>query len=364
MSDFFSILTDTGLAKIANLMTGDTITLAKMAVGNSTIVPTRSQTSLSSEQYRCNLTKVTINSEQENSISAETVIPATAGGFWIREVGIYDSDGDLFAIGTFPSTYKPLASEGSVKELAIRIVFNITNADQTIVEFNNGIISGADTDLSNITTVGQAKFDSKANLVSPEFTGVPTVPNATSESVQTQIANLKYVIDAIAAKANLESPEFTGVPTVPNVDWETDSTQIANTHFVQDAIATKANLNTPMFLGTPSAPTADEGTISDQIATTMFVQNAITALGIDSESISAALAGKASTSDIPVIIESIIRNQTSGAITITTNKTPTSKSIHKNADGTEIDGSWVGLTFMPTTASEILDADDWQIRVS
>jgi hypothetical protein len=147
----------------------------------------------------------------------------------------------------------------------------------------------------------QTALDAKANLASPVFTGIPTVPTAAIGTNTTQAASCAFVI---ANAATLSSPAFTGTPTAPTAAANTNTTQLATTAFVigQAASAsplmngsvavgtslkyarddhvhptdtTRAPLISPGFSGTPTAPTAAAGTNTTQIATTAFVQSAL-----------------------------------------------------------------------------------------
>ena len=201
MSDYYALVTTTGLAKLAALPVGGTLTLTHMAFGNSTIDPTEDMTALHSEQHRCALLNVEVESTNPNNLAAEAVIDSTVGGFWIREVGIYDEDGDLFAVGKYPATYKPETTEGTVKELGVRMILAVSNAEDVIVTYHSGIMQGAaNQDLSNLTPTGQQKFDVKANIASPEFTGTPKAPTATAGTNTTQIATTEFVTAAVAAE--------------------------------------------------------------------------------------------------------------------------------------------------------------------
>ena len=200
MSDYYALVTTTGLAKLAELPVGGTLTLTHMAFGNSTIDPTEDMTALHSEQHRCALLNVEVESTNPNNLAAEAVIDSTVGGFWIREVGIYDEDGDLFAVGKYPATYKPETTEGTVKELGVRMILAVSNAEDVIVTYHSGIMQGAaNQDLSNLTPTGQQKFDVKANIASPEFTGTPKAPTATAGTNTTQIATTEFVTAAVSA---------------------------------------------------------------------------------------------------------------------------------------------------------------------
>ena len=200
MSDYYALVTTTGLAKLAALPVGGTLTLTHMAFGNSTIDPTEDMTALHSEQHRCALLNVEVEATNPNNLAAEAIIDSTVGGFWIREVGIYDEDGDLFAVGKYPATYKPETTEGTVKELGVRMILAVSNAEDVIVTYHSGIIQGAaNQDLSNLTPTGQQKFDVKADIASPEFTGTPKAPTATAGTNTTQIATTEFVTAAVAA---------------------------------------------------------------------------------------------------------------------------------------------------------------------
>ena len=200
MSDYYALVTTTGLAKLAALPVGETLTLTHMAFGNSTIDPTEDMTALHSEQHRCALLNVEVESTNPNHLAAEAVIDSTVGGFWIREVGIYDEDGDLFAVGKYPATYKPETTEGTVKELGVRMILAVSNAEDVIVTYHSGIMQGAaNQDLSNLTPTGQQKFDVKADIASPEFTGTPKAPTANAGTNTTQIATTEFVTAAVAA---------------------------------------------------------------------------------------------------------------------------------------------------------------------
>lgn len=200
MSDYYALVTTTGLAKLAALPVGGTLTLTHMAFGNSTIDPTEDMTALHSEQHRCALLNVEVEATNPNNLAAEAVIDSTVGGFWIREVGIYDEDGDLFAVGKYPATYKPETTEGTVKELGVRMILAVSNAEDVIVTYHSGIMQGAaNQDLSNLTPTGQQKFDVKADIASPEFTGTPKAPTATAGTNTTQIATTEFVTAAVTA---------------------------------------------------------------------------------------------------------------------------------------------------------------------
>lgn len=102
-----------------------------MAVGDGNgnpVEPNPAQTFLARERYRAGINQLTVDPVVTNRFTAELVIPADEGGFTIREVGLYDVDGKLFAVGNVPDTYKPTPSEGAFSDTIVRMVFMVENA--------------------------------------------------------------------------------------------------------------------------------------------------------------------------------------------------------------------------------------------
>lgn len=305
MSEFYSIITSVGLAKLAALPAGESMTLTHMAFGNSTLAPSVDQTELHSEQYRCELTKVAVVENDPECLAAEAIITADIGGFWIREIGIIDSDGDLIAVGKYPSTYKPTATDGSVKELGVRMILRVTNATNVIVTYNNGIMDGAantdlsnltyegqnkldnkaNIDLSNLSATGQQKFDAKADLESPSFTGTPTAPTPVAGTNTGQLATTAYVVQAVAtAISDALTALVNSAPEALDTLNELAEALGNDPSFaatVANQIGLKADIASPAFTGIPTAPTAAYGTNTTQIATTEYVCTVVTTAILD-----------------------------------------------------------------------------------
>lgn len=152
--DFYSIVTNTGFEKINDaLAQGSKIDLARIVVGDSNgsyYEPSVNQNSLVNECWRGNVTEVNQGSD---CIFAKALIPYSVGGFYIREIGIYDSDNNLLIVGKQPETYKPLENQGTAKELWIKVFLDAINPevielkiDSTIqlasVQYVNNLFNG------------------------------------------------------------------------------------------------------------------------------------------------------------------------------------------------------------------------------
>ncbi|ELJ7521075.1 phage tail protein [Escherichia coli] len=261
---FYTLLTEIGAAKLASAAAlGVPLKITKMAVGDGGGVlptPDAKQTALVNEKRRADLNMLYIDPQNSSQIIAEQVIPETEGGWWIREVGLFDDTGALIAIGNCPESYKPQLAEGSGRTQTVRMVL-ITSSTE------------------NITL----KID-------------PAVVLATRKYVDDKVLELKVFVDDLMAKhlaaadphtqyAPKESPTLTGTPKTPTAPTGNNSTQIANTAFVQaiatalnNALALKAPLASPGLTGTPTAPTAAQTANNTQIATTAFVKAALAGL--------------------------------------------------------------------------------------
>lgn len=133
MPDYYTLWTETGQAKIANAeITGNKIQISEMAFGDGdggAYDPTKDQESLKNEVYRRDINDKYIDSGNDNWVIFEAVIPENVGDFYVREVGLFDSEGDLVVIAKYPETYKPVLESGAGTGLYVRMITQISNAD-------------------------------------------------------------------------------------------------------------------------------------------------------------------------------------------------------------------------------------------
>lgn len=128
---FFTILTNIGQAQIANAVAlGQQIQVTEMALGDgagNATTPNQSQTGLVRQVYRAQLNQLSTDPANPNYVIAELVVPSDQGGWTVREVGLYDVNGRLIAVGNFPETYKPQLSEGAARDLVVRVIIEVSN---------------------------------------------------------------------------------------------------------------------------------------------------------------------------------------------------------------------------------------------
>ena len=130
---YFTLLTAIGEQKLTNALAQNThVTITHMAVGDgggTLPIPSHHQTQLVNETYRAPLNRLIITPDKANQLLAEMIIPAEIGGMWTRELGLIDSDGDLFAIGNHPESYKPLRTEGAAGDQIMRMVITSSHSE-------------------------------------------------------------------------------------------------------------------------------------------------------------------------------------------------------------------------------------------
>lgn len=141
---FFTILTTIGQAKIANAVAlGQQIQVTEMALGDGAgnpTTPNQAQTTLVRQVYRAQLNQLSTDPANPNYVIAELVVPSDQGGWTAREVGLYDVDGLLIAVGNFPETYKPQLSEGASRDLVVRVIIEVSNASTIQLKIDPSIV--------------------------------------------------------------------------------------------------------------------------------------------------------------------------------------------------------------------------------
>jgi hypothetical protein len=144
MSTYFAILTEVGEAKLANAIAlGRTLKLKNLAVGDGNgnlPMPSRTQKALVREVRRAGLNQLSIDPANASQIIVEQVLPEDVGGWWIREIGIYDEAGDLCAVANCPPSYKPLMAEGSGRTQVVRIVLIVSSTAAIELKIDPSVI--------------------------------------------------------------------------------------------------------------------------------------------------------------------------------------------------------------------------------
>ncbi|HAW1857231.1 TPA: phage tail protein [Escherichia coli] len=141
---YFALLTNVGAAKLANATAlGAQVEITQMAVGDGNGVlptPNPAQTALTHELRRAQLNMLTIDPVNTNQIIAEQVIPEDVGGWWIREIGLFDKDGDMIAVANCAETYKPKLQEGSGRVQVIRVILIVSSTEAVTLKIDPSVV--------------------------------------------------------------------------------------------------------------------------------------------------------------------------------------------------------------------------------
>lgn len=240
MATYETIITDTGAAKIAEAVgTGGTVQMVNMAVGDgegNPVTPQPNRTALVREVYRAGLNNAFQSQSDPSVYIFEMAIPAAEGGFTVREVGLFDADGDLIAYANFPATYKPTPEQGAVQDLVIQIYVKFSNeAVVEIVLDPNIIVASKEWVIANFLsllggTTGQiirkkSNTDNDIEWVDLDLEDFNIVVNSIEEP-QTLAANQTTVNWAVVSTQFL-AVYIAGARAIKDVDFTvTDATTI------------------------------------------------------------------------------------------------------------------------------------------
>ncbi|HIE8685791.1 TPA: phage tail protein [Klebsiella pneumoniae] len=141
---YFALLTNQGAAKLANAAAlGTKVNITSMAVGDgggTLPIPDPAQTKLIGEKRRAQLNSLTVDAANSSQIIAEQIIPESEGGFWIREIGLYDADGVLIAVANCAETYKPQLAEGSGRTQTVRMIIIVNSTSAVTLKIDPAVV--------------------------------------------------------------------------------------------------------------------------------------------------------------------------------------------------------------------------------
>ena len=195
-----AVLTKIGAAKIAAATAGGTkINLTQMAVGDgggTLPTPDPAQTKLINEKHRAALNKVIVDPKHKNYLVAELVIPPEIGGFWMRELGLYDEVGALIAVSNMAESYKPLLSEGSGRAQTLRMVVIVSDMDTVNLLIDSSTVLATQEYVDEkLLEHEQSRRHPDATLKEKGFTQLSSATNSTSEALAATPKAVKAAYD-------------------------------------------------------------------------------------------------------------------------------------------------------------------------
>ncbi|EGZ1034795.1 phage tail protein, partial [Escherichia coli] len=266
---------------------GKPVRLTHMAVGDgggTLPTPDSKQTRLVHEVWRHTVSRIILDATHQNRIIAELVIPPETGGFWIREIGVFDEHGDLIAVGNTAESYKPAVAEGSGRAQTFRTILTVSSTATVALTVDNTMVM-ATVDYVNdkLKEHEQSRRHPDASLTAKGFVQLSSATNNDSETQAATPKAVKAAYDLANGKYTAQNATTTrkGLVQLSSATNSTSETLAATPKAVKavmDETNKKAPLNSPALTGTPTTPTAPKGTNNTQIASTAYVMAAIAAL--------------------------------------------------------------------------------------
>ncbi|MGR6627637.1 phage tail-collar fiber domain-containing protein [Escherichia coli] len=198
---FKTVITTAGAAKLAaaTVPGGKKVNLSAMAVGDGNgklPVPDAGQTKLVHEVWRHALNKVSVDNKNKNYIVAELVVPPEVGGFWMRELGLYDDAGTLIAVANMAESYKPELAEGSGRAQTCRMVIIVSNVASVELSIDaSTVMATQDYVDDKIAEHEQSRRHPDATLTEKGFTQLSSATNSTSEELAATPKAVKAAYD-------------------------------------------------------------------------------------------------------------------------------------------------------------------------
>ncbi|EED0298355.1 phage tail protein [Escherichia coli] len=198
---FKTIITDTGAKKLAQAAApdGNPVRLTHMAVGDgggTLPTPDSKQTRLVHEVWRHTVNRVILDATHQNRIIAELVIPPETGGFWIREIGVFDEHGDLIAVGNTAESYKPTVAEGSGRAQTFRTILTVSStATVALTVDNTMVMATVDYVDDKLKEHEQSRRHPDASLTTKGFTQLSSDTTSTSETRAATPKAIKIAMD-------------------------------------------------------------------------------------------------------------------------------------------------------------------------
>ena len=178
MTEHYTILTDKGASKIAEaIRVGQKIEITQMALGDgdgSLPKPQSNATSLVKERYRASINSAKVDEHNNAWVIFEQVLAPDIGGWWIREVGLYDKDGDLIAIGNYPEQYKPLLTEGASTTQTVSIVIQVLSSDAITLKVDPSVVLATRQYVDDICNKIKNEFNDSISNYSAHFSSETT----------------------------------------------------------------------------------------------------------------------------------------------------------------------------------------------
>ena len=201
-----TVITRAGAVKLAaaTVPDGKKVNFTAMAIGDgggTLPVPDPNQTKLVKEVWRHALNKISQDNKNKNYVVAELLIPPETGGFWMREMGLYDDTGTLIAVGNMAESYKPALAEGSGRAQTVRMVIMVSDIESVELTIDTSMVMATQDYVDDkLAEHEQSRRHPDATLTAKGFTRLSSATDSASESVAATSKAVKAAYDLAKGK--------------------------------------------------------------------------------------------------------------------------------------------------------------------
>ena len=227
-----TVITKAGAEKLAaaTVPNGKKVNFTAMAVGDgggTLPVPDPNQTKLVKEVWRHTLNKISQDRKNKNYVVAELLIPPETGGFWMRELGLYDDTGTLIAVGSMAESYKPALAEGSGRAQTVRMVIMVSDIESVELTIDTSTVMATQDYVDDkLAEHEQSRRHPDATLTAKGFTQLSSATDSTSEALAATPKAVKAAYDLAKGKYTAQDAT-TAQKGIVQLSSETDSTSEA-----------------------------------------------------------------------------------------------------------------------------------------
>jgi hypothetical protein len=271
MSKFKSVVTTLGQTRIAAAIeSGKDINISHMAVGDGDGSPTEpsvEQTALVHETYRLLLNSIKVDNKNPNWIVAEAIIPASVGGFWMREMGLFSDQGELIAVSNMADSYKPTLEEGSGRTQTLRMVITVTDTEAVSLSIDDTLIIATEEYVNNLlaeheasrrhpdgtlTDKGFVQLNSAVDSNSEILAATPKAVKAANDNANGRLPSGGTAVAAnkLAAARNIAGVAFDGTADISITAANVGALPTGGTAVAANKLATARNIAGVAFDGT------------------------------------------------------------------------------------------------------------------
>ncbi|MRT03760.1 hypothetical protein GJV10_10010 [Ewingella americana] len=271
MSKFKSVVTTLGQTRIAAAIeSGKDINISHMAVGDGNGSPTEpsvEQTALVHETYRLLLNSIKVDNKNPNWIIAEAIIPASVGGFWMREMGLFSDQGELIAVSNMADSYKPALEEGSGRTQTLRMVITVTDTEAVSLSIDDTLIIATEEYVNNLlaeheasrrhpdgtlTDKGFVQLNSAVDSNSENLAATPKAVKAANDNANGRLPSGGTAVAAnkLAAARNIAGVAFDGTADISITAANVGALPTGGTAVAANKLATARNIAGVAFDGT------------------------------------------------------------------------------------------------------------------